>query len=164
MLKFILHLKSRKEGDDVKNMRSALQILDRTITSDYDNCFKQENNWRIVKILSGRIATQGLIFLTSAMFGIIFAVAGSKFTTGYLCLFFMMAIGIGTYSEMLIASLMLDKIPDFKSCKVLINSNNDVIVQNRPRNRFLTWYLNKTACGIPHDASTSKTLYIVKQD
>lgn len=120
----------------MKNNVRVLQNLDRTITSDFDRCFKQENIRRMAKISSEKETILRLIFYsTITIFGIIFAVA--EFTI----VFFMLALIIGIIIGSVLG-VILDKAPDFKSCKVIINSNNEVIVQNRSRNGLLSWYLN----------------------
>lgn len=79
----------------------------------------------------------GSIYFSSvAVFGIIFAVTGAEFTTSYLFIILAAIIGviIGLALGVNIAPFIVDKIPDFKSCKIIINSNNEVIVQIRSRN------------------------------
>lgn len=121
-----------------------LQTLDSTIaTIKYR--FKKENDRKKANASSKKDATMWLLFsLTIAAFGIIFAVGGAKFTTSYkfITLAVIIGISIGIGLGVNIATFIVDKIPDFKSCDVIINSNNEVIIQNRPRNVFLTWYLS----------------------
>lgn len=78
-----------------------------------------------------------------AIFGIIFAVAAATTTAGYLITIVIGTIGllIGAVLGVHIGSFIVDKIPDFKSCTVTIDSNKKVIIKNRPKIKLIAWYL-----------------------
>lgn len=121
-----------------------LEDLTSTITYNYTCYFVNENAERKAKILSEEDAIYRLIFFSMlAVFGITFAVAAATTINGYLITVVAAIIGIviGTVLGPHIGLFILDKIPDFKSCTVVINSNKKVIIENRPKNKYIARYL-----------------------
>lgn len=135
----------RKKAGDLQQSSRELQTLNSTITSNFNHHFKSENQRRKAKILYEKDEILRLIFFsTLAIFGMTFAIAAATITNGYLITIVAVIIGImiGAVLGIYIGSFIVDKIPDFKNARVMIVSNNEVIIQNGPRNKFLIWYLS----------------------